>query len=92
MLLIILKNIEKLGGKQLLRMHNDSLFQLVSDVYSEHRWLPWKFRDFSSKGVLTNMRQRQYFVNWMEKQLDIKEINDWYKIKAEVICFILIKD
>ena len=57
---------------------------LLTQVYPEYPWLPWKFTGFSTKNLVTNPQKRQVFIEWMANQLNIKELNDWHKIKAEV--------
>ena len=62
----------------------NSYIDLLAEVYPEFDWLPWKFSSFNSKILVSNANRRQNYIEWMSKQLNIKEMNDWYKIKPEV--------
>jgi hypothetical protein len=56
---------------------------MLSKVYPEYEWLPWKFRNNSNHwGNIENQRK---CMDWIAVQLEIKEFKDWYKIKAEVV-------
>ena len=66
-------------------MQKTSVMELLKQVYPEYNWLPWRFSSFSSSSLVTNHSKRRYYVEWMAKQLSIKETKDWYTINAEVI-------
>jgi hypothetical protein len=78
-----LKDLHKIGGLGMLYKYNYSHSLLLSSVYSDYNWLPWKFehcpRNFWDKA--SNQRQ---FLDWAGKQLQIKDMNDWYKISKKV--------
>ncbi len=79
----LLKEIKKIGGQYLLESKG-SFFELITETYPEYNWLPWKFNTFSSKSLVINPNKRQQYVKWLSNQLNIKEMDDWYKIKPEV--------
>ncbi len=61
------------------------IITLLTEVYPEYDWLLWKFNSFSSKSLIASPGRRQQYVEWMAKQLNIKEMSDWYKVKQEVL-------
>jgi hypothetical protein len=67
----------------LLDKYKGSPLLLLSSVYPEYGWLPWKFASLPRKfwGDVKNQRK---FIDWAAKELNVKEINDWYKITAKV--------
>jgi hypothetical protein len=73
-----------LGGEQLLRVFLDSPIKLLSSIYPDYEWLPWKFgrapRDF-----WTNPKNQRNFLEYVAKELNIKEMKDWYKVTTEVL-------
>ena len=82
-LFLILKDISKLGGSGLLRVYNDSVYSLLSEVYSNYDWLPWKFEK-SPRNMWDDVNIKIKFITWLEKQLNIKEKSDWYKVTIMV--------
>ena len=74
------ESFKELGGSSLLGIHNSSLYKVLSSVYPEYEWLPWKF----SKSPKFS-KDSAKFVEMAGDELGIKEMNDWYKIKKEQI-------
>ena len=70
-----------MGGAQLFVLNNYSLPQVLSIVYPDYNWTLTKFRS-STKGNSENWKE---LMDYFAKELNIKEMNDWYKIKAEVV-------
>jgi hypothetical protein len=56
---------------------------MLSDIYPEHEWVPWKFR--VNTGFWNDITNQREYMNWVGKQLNYKEMSDWYKITQEVI-------
>ena len=85
--MFILKDLIKLGGQTLLPLYSDSLYKLLSTIYPEHEWLPWKFSQNTYWDDSGNWKE---FFDYAASKLHIKEMSDWYKITAEVykmLCF-----
>ena len=59
------------------------MFLLLSKVFPEYEWLPWKFLH-SPLNFWNDVEWQKKFVNWAGKELNIKEMSDWYKINAKV--------
>ncbi len=67
-------------------MYNNSPSLLISTVYSEYKWLPWRFSHVP-KGYWEDMKNQRNFMDWVGKQLNYNDMEDWYKVTAEVINF-----
>jgi hypothetical protein len=52
---------------------------MLSTVYPEYEWLPWKFRK-SPQNYWNDLKNQQKFMDWAGKQLKVNEMSDWYKI------------
>jgi hypothetical protein len=62
------------------------LFKVLSDVYPEHDWLPWKFHKQNvPKGFWDNPLNRRKFVECAATELNINEMSDWYNVTLNVI-------
>jgi hypothetical protein len=72
----------------LFRKYNESLPNLLKDVYPEYDWLPWKFEKVPLL-FWDDIKNQQKFVKWAEKELKIKEMSDWYKVSV-IVCVALV--
>ena len=79
---LINKEIENRGGKELLK-HYKHPYELLSALYPEQEWLPWKFETPPTHYWKSTDNQRK-FVEWVGKQLNIKEMKDWYHVSIKV--------
>jgi hypothetical protein len=61
-----------------------SLFSLLSEVYRNYEWLPWKFGKLPVN-FWDDMKNQRKFLEWAGKQLKIKEMEDWYKVSVKVL-------
>ena len=59
---------------------------MLSTVYPDHNWLPWKFNAVP-KHYWREMKNQKQYLEWAGKQLNTKEMSDWYKIKNEVCVY-----
>ncbi len=73
-----------MGGVTLLHKYSDSPYAMLSQNFPEYEWLPWKFIH-SPNNFWSVMKNQKLFLNWASTQLNIKEMEDWYKITADVI-------
>jgi hypothetical protein len=73
-----------IGGNTLLRTHyNGSPSLLLSEVYPEYEWLPWKFV-MCPFNFWDDPKNQRKFMEWAAKQLNIQNMSDWYKISNKV--------
>jgi hypothetical protein len=77
----LLKDFLEHRGNGLMKIHNHSPLLALSKVYTEYEWLPWKF---AAKNYWMDVNNQRKFVDWVGKQLKIKEFEDWYNVKYEV--------
>ena len=63
-----MKDLYKYGGRALLRKYNDLLPAMFAAIYPEMEYKPRS---------ATNPRE---FLDWAAKQLQIKDLNDWYNV------------
>lgn len=68
----------QLGGESLLK--KKSLFSVVSKVYPEYDWLPWRFEKCPQE-YWNSVENQIKFIKWAGNKL---EINDWYKVSVKV--------
>jgi hypothetical protein len=66
-----------------LKFFKNSPSLLITTVLSEYEWLPWKF-DKCPQNFWDNIENQRNFTDWAGKQLNIKEMSDWYKITQKV--------
>jgi len=72
------------SGRGLLKKYNNSIVKLLSSVYPNHDWKPWLFGG-KSKVLSSGEEMQKEFIEWLEKDLNIKDKEDWYKIKISEI-------
>ena len=51
--------------------------------FPSYEWLPWKFRTVPFN-YWNNKENHLLYMNWLSKQLNIKNMEDWYKVTALV--------
>ena len=71
-----------LGGKNLFRKERN-LVNVLSSVFPEYDWLPWKF-DSCPSIYWTDVNNQRKFIESVAKELKIKDISDWYKVSSNV--------
>jgi hypothetical protein len=72
------------GGGLLIGKCNNSIPTMVTSVYNEYEWLPWKFSNGVPKHYWEDVNNQRKFMDWVGKQLEYKEFCDWYKITQKV--------
>jgi hypothetical protein len=72
-----------IGGDGLLDRYQGSLVNILSSVYPEYEWLPWKFEK-STQNFWESVNNQKRFMDWAAKKLNIKEMSDWYKVSLKV--------
>jgi hypothetical protein len=78
------QDIEKFGGSAILVKHyNNSPTQMLSTLYPEYDWLPWKFVQ-CPRNFWSDKKNHRKFLDWASEQLKIKDKNDWYTTVPQV--------
>ncbi len=83
---IFLKDFINIGGSGIIQRFNKSVNLLLSNIFPEYEWLPWKFVQIS-KGYWKDMKNQRKFMDWAGKELNYTNKEDWYKVTTEVINF-----
>ena len=68
------------GGESLLRQYGDSVFALVSAVYPNHEWNPWRF---PLRVGQTSEDSLPLLFSHVEDSLKVKSPQDWYRISMQ---------
>jgi hypothetical protein len=80
------KDIIELGGAGLMNKYQNSARHMVTSLYPEYNWLPWKFRVLP-KHYWENMSNQRKFLDWAANELEFKDYTDWYKITQAVLLY-----
>jgi hypothetical protein len=84
------KQFVDIGGSRLLRKFNKSPYLLLSNVFPEYEWLPWKF-DNCPRNYWDDVKNQKKFMDWAAEQLNIQEMGDWYKVTKRVTKYMYTK-
>jgi hypothetical protein len=71
-----------MGGAMMLDYYNYSLYKLLADLFPEHEWHAWRFNRVPH-GYWEDPSNQRTYLDWLGKQLGIKDLNDWYKIQMK---------
>jgi len=63
-------------GARLLDVHGGSLYSLLSSVYHEKEWLPWRFLR-SPRGFWMKIENQRRYVEWLGKKLGYSKPEHW---------------
>jgi hypothetical protein len=78
-----LQELNDIGGGSLLQKYNRSVQLLLSEVYPDYNWLPWKFAK-SADNIWDDKKIQRKFLDWAAKELNVKEMSDWYRVTNKV--------
>lgn len=80
------RDVEEQGGGFLLSQYSNSIVLLVTGVYKDHSWQVWRFSRVP-EGYWESFRGEDVrpFVEWVGKELDVRRLEDWYRVSLEVI-------
>jgi hypothetical protein len=77
------QDIQRLGGGGLLAKYQGSPLLLLSTVYPDCEWLPWRFERVPVHFWEDISNQRK-FLDWAAQELGIKDFTKWYSVTLEV--------
>jgi hypothetical protein len=66
------------------RHYNQSIMRALQDVFPHHTWLPWKFAKVPA-GYWETKAHKVQFVHWLEQQLKIHNLTDWYAVPTRTV-------
>ena len=79
--MIIKDIIQNYGGTILF--YSGSYINLITRAFPNYNWLPWKFKQ-SPKRFWKDENNIKSYMNWLSEKLNIKTMEDWYKVTSEV--------
>jgi hypothetical protein len=77
------KTLYDAGAGSVMHYYHNSPSLLISTVFPEYEWLPWKFVG-CPKHYWEDVNHQKKFIHWAAKQLNFKEMSDWYKVTQKV--------
>ena len=67
----------------LLKKYASSPYLLLSTVFPEYEWLPWKFEKLPIN-FWEDPKNMWKFFEWAASQLDVKSLTEWQNISRKV--------
>lgn len=67
------------GSYLLGTLYNGSPFQLLSTLYPEASWHPWRFH-LAPRGLWRDKSVQKQFLLWVEHELGYTQPEDWYQV------------
>jgi hypothetical protein len=77
--LITQKEIRSHGHDIVGKYYSSSLFSALTEIYPEHDWNFWMFRQ-TSRGLWDEQERVREYLRWLGDELDFHEYEDWYRI------------
>eukprot|EP01118_Nematostelium_gracile_P009093 TRINITY_DN3048_c0_g1_i1.p2 TRINITY_DN3048_c0_g1~~TRINITY_DN3048_c0_g1_i1.p2 ORF type:complete len:336 (+),score=65.90 TRINITY_DN3048_c0_g1_i1:28-1035(+) len=68
------------------QLYDGSLRKALEDLYPDHKWLPWKFDESMPLGKWREMHVQRDFMDYLAKELNIKNMEDWYHVTKAQMC------
>jgi hypothetical protein len=75
------REVMRLGASGFAHMYNGSLYQMLTDIYPNYRWLPWKFKH-SPKHLAKDSKALELALSVLEVELNIIDPEDWYRVST----------
>lgn len=70
----------KNGASALLELYNGSPRAILTRVFSEFEWHPWRFRGFRSQWFWRDPESVRYVKNYIASKLNLKADSDWTRV------------
>ena len=71
-------------GRGIIKIFNDSVYELLSQLYPQENWIPWKFTQ-SPNYFWNDIKNQRKFFDYIKNDFNIKTNEDWYKITCDDI-------
>lgn len=69
---IDVQDINRFGGRGLLKYYGNSIVRLVEDSFPAHEFHPWKFKQKVYSGYWDRKENRRKFLVWAGQELNLK--------------------
>ena len=77
------------NGKSLLAIYNHSHIKLITSLFPDYNWLPWKFKNIPN-GYWKDLNNQRKFLEQVAIEVGIKNLDDWYNVSLQVCTSIFI--
>ena len=77
------RDIRQNYGGSLIENNESSHIKLITTTFPNYNWLPWKF-NHTPKGFWSDRNNIKEYMNWLGQKLNIKSMEDWYKVSSKV--------
>jgi hypothetical protein len=71
----------RLGLGSIIKFYK-TFWKMLSTVYADYGWLPWKFK-FVPKKMYQDPKVIEKVVQYIESELQIVQNEDWYRVSKE---------
>jgi len=78
---VSVKELSTLGAHLVLQHFNHSKFKMLTTLYPEIDWVPWKFEN-PPRNVGGDMKILKLAIGHTQEQLGVKAFDDWYRVSA----------
>ena len=68
----------------LINYYGGSQFNLITSIFPNHEWLLWRFAN-SPDGFWDDIKNQRKFMEYVGKQLKIKDFSDFYQVNRQTI-------
>lgn len=66
-------------------MYHMSLPNILTSLYPDHNWLPWKFVSMpNSSSYWTDIKNQRMFLDWVSQELFFKNYDQFYSVTTKV--------
>eukprot|EP01118_Nematostelium_gracile_P003123 TRINITY_DN1355_c0_g1_i1.p1 TRINITY_DN1355_c0_g1~~TRINITY_DN1355_c0_g1_i1.p1 ORF type:complete len:349 (+),score=64.58 TRINITY_DN1355_c0_g1_i1:234-1280(+) len=69
----------------LKKFYHGLVGRALQNIYPSHAWIVWKFDESIPSGLWDNQELHRHFVDHLEKELKITNMEDWYNVNVEDI-------
>jgi len=81
---VTVRELRAVGGRGILARYGDSILNILKTIYPYYEWKPWMFRAVPRSFWTTEASVKEY-VKWLETQLGISAMEDWYNISSKEV-------
>lgn len=67
-----------------LSQFGNSIGKALLQLYPQHPWIPWKIHKVT-QGFWKSVENQKKFVGWLEKELYVRQLDDWYRVSFKQI-------
>ena len=69
----------RLGGRGILSHYNNSIYQMLINIYPDYNWVPWNFNSITVS-ILRNPETIKLVMEHISKKIKIQSNDEWYRV------------